>query len=139
VLSLTFSYVIYPVNNNVLSFYYNLVSQPDFGSYQLQGPVGFLSNNDLTFSQWVVGNRYITCTGCNSTALSVNSCILTEDCINNNGNVINSSCIFCPAGIMFQNGACSKVCGPNQVFNNNGCACMDGFTRDGPNCVNIAK
>jgi hypothetical protein len=137
--SITFTYIIYPVNNIGLTFFYNAIPQGMTGSYQMLGPVGFLNNNNITYSEWVVGDRYISCAGCNYTSSKSFSCILIEDCTNNYGNIWQSQCIFCPSGIIFQNGRCSQVCGPNQVYSNLGCNCAIGFTRVGSECINILQ
>jgi hypothetical protein len=87
ILSITFTYIIYPVTSNILTFYYNAIPQGFAGSYKMLGPVGFLSNNNVTYSEWVVGERYITCTSCNYTNSKSSSCILKEDCTFYNGNI----------------------------------------------------
>jgi hypothetical protein len=73
VLTITLSYVIYPVTHPIFDFTYSLVDLGNVGSYQFSGPVSFLPNQQITYNQWFIANRYLACVGKNCT----NSCVLS--------------------------------------------------------------
>jgi hypothetical protein len=96
--TMTLTYVIYPQIHPILDFSYNAIPQGDAGAYQISGPVVFESNtNGIQYNEWMVGNRFLACTGneCQST------CILREDCFMHNGNIWQDKCIFCAPGVVF--------------------------------------
>jgi hypothetical protein len=59
--------------------------------------------------------------------------------LNNFGNIWLNQCIYCALGIVFQNGVCSQICGPNQIYSNLTCNCIQGFQRVGKDCINIVN
>jgi hypothetical protein len=61
--------------------------------------------------------------------------MLREKCVELGGNIWEAQCIFCPPGIIFEYGRCSRKCGLNQVYINRVCICAKGFTRKGKDCV----
>ena len=56
-----------------------------------------------------------------------------------NGNIWESKCVFCPAGIVFEYGQCTRRCGANQLYLSRACVCLKGFNRVGKDCVQIAQ
>lgn len=62
-------------------------------------------------------------------------CELRENCITKGGNIYQGQCTYCPSGVVFELGRCSKRCGPNQLYINRGCVCAKGFTINGKDCV----
>lgn len=55
----------------------------------------------------------------------------------NYGNIWQGQCIYCPVGVIFENGQCSQKCEANQFYSNSVCNCNQGFARVGRDCVNI--
>ena len=88
-------------------------------------------NTGITYNFWRIVNRNIPCNG----AACSNNCILIEECIDQGGNLFQDQCYFCPEGIVFANGRCSRRCGANQIFFNRICFCDTGFVRQGNDCV----
>lgn len=121
---ITFSYIVYPRTHPVLKFDYRQNIPSQLGSYYFTGPVD-MQNSDITYNFWRVVNRNIPCSGNGCT----NNCVLIEECIEKGGNIWQDQCYFCPEGIIFDNGRCSRRCGANQIFFNRVCFCDSGYVR----------
>jgi hypothetical protein len=65
VMTITISYIIYPVIHPIFNFYFELVPKKSDSSYQFSGPVNFLYNNSITYNEWGIGSRYFSCVGSN--------------------------------------------------------------------------
>lgn len=126
-----FSYIIYPETHSVFTFDYNVYPRGQ-GSYHVSGPVKF-DKRVIKYEEWAIQSRYLACTG----SICASSCVLTEKCIENYGNVWQGRCIYCAPGIVFGNGACLRSCGANQFYfrGRNICLCNEGYDRVGNACV----
>ena len=127
-----FAYIIYPKTHPYLKMVYDNIPAGDTGSYQVSGPVDIQKNNQLVYNEWRVENRNIPCTGqqCNG-----KSCILLEECNTQGGNFWQGQCFFCPDGIVFELGRCTRKCGANQIYFNRVCFCQDSYVREGVDCI----
>lgn len=72
ILSIIFSYVIYPDAHPTLTFNYNTVPKGR-GSYFLSGPVAF-DGRTVSYEEWSIENRFLACTD----NACPKSCILAE-------------------------------------------------------------
>jgi len=130
-MTVSFTYIIYPEFHVQLDFIYDLAPRGEVGAYQVTGPVNFQPNKRIEYNEWRVANRYLPCTGAECAGI----CELREDCVSKGGNVYQGQCIYCPFGIVFEFGKCSRRCGFNQVYLNRACFCNKGFVLNGKDCV----
>lgn len=86
----------------------------------------------VEYSQWeFVILRNLTCSGDKCTS----PCISKEKCVENGGNVWRDQCLYCPPGIIFEKGTCTRKCRPNWGYVSGVCVCSIGYTRKGDDCV----
>jgi len=134
--SVTITYIIYPLNHPQFDISYNLRSSSDLSAYQVSGPVAFQRNKAVQYNEWRVGRRQLGCLGGGQCQ---NGCVLKEECRKKSGNLWKDQCVFCSTGIVFDKGQCTNTCGPNQVYLNKVCVCASGFVKQGTQCVNVNK
>ena len=131
-LSLAISYIIYPETHQFLQMSFGPQLADQNGAYQISGPVDFRADKIVQYRQWRVLNRNIPCASNQCSG----SCVLKEECLAKGGNVENGECIYCPPGIIFENGQCSKRCKSSWLFLYGICRCPNGYKLKGKECVN---
>lgn len=128
--TMTITYVIYPSEHSIFSFV-SRTRPLGNEAYHLSGPVAY-NGKAITYSEWAIKDRALSCVG----AACESNCVRTEQCIATFGNIWESRCVHCAAGVIFERGICTRKCGANQLYFRSACICPDStYIRVGTDCI----